>query len=305
MEPLMLNLRQIEVFNALMVQKGVTAAAIALRSSQPTISRELREMEVELGFDLFHRIGKRIAPTEQAISLFDVVKRAFLSTEEINRVAMAIRDNNATYLRVACIPAYAETLVPETMRRMSDRSRAAHLVIRSLEEAALHQDLSSQIFDVGLTEGVYDPGKAYVEELDVGNVLAVLPAAHRLCAKRILEPADFDGVEFISLAQGDPYRSKLDALFTTAQVSRLYTIETTTASAVCSMVAAGLGVSIVNPLTAAHYAGHGIELRPLKVRIPYRVNLWRSRRTSRSLLADKFIATLREIISEFCVKRYS
>lgn len=297
----MLNLRQIEVFNALMNHKGVTAAAIALRSSQPTISRELREMEITLGFELFHRIGKRLTPTERAVSLHEVVERSFIGMGEINRVASAIRDYKATYLRVACFPAYAETVLPQTLRRMLEFSPGAHLLIHCLNEASLHQDVTSQIFDVGLTEETVSHEDVLIEKLEVGNVVAVLPTGHRLCAKPILEPHDFEDVEFVSLAQSDPYRSKLDAFFSTAHVSRRYMLEATTASAVCSMVAAGIGVSIVNPLTAAHYAAQGVQLRPLTQPIPYRIHLWRSGKATRSVLADQFISTLREVIEEFAV----
>ncbi|UWU19616.1 LysR family transcriptional regulator (plasmid) [Rhizobium sullae] len=60
-----------------MVYKSVTAAATSLRTSQPTVSRELRDLERQIGFDLFNRFGKRLTPTNQAQLLHSVVARSF------------------------------------------------------------------------------------------------------------------------------------------------------------------------------------------------------------------------------------
>lgn len=51
------NIRQIEVFHAVMEAGSVTGAAAALRVSQPSVSKHLRLLEADLGFDLFERFG--------------------------------------------------------------------------------------------------------------------------------------------------------------------------------------------------------------------------------------------------------
>lgn len=293
-----LTQRQIEVFNAVMVNKGVTAAAMSLRTSQPTISRELRDLEKQISFDLFHRFGKRLTPTNRAQLLHTVVQRSFVGMEEISRAATAIGCHNAAQLRIACIPAYAEAILPLAANRFLKNRRQVHLSVHSLEEVSLQHDLTTQMFDVGLTEGSYDYEGAITERIEIGEVMCVLPAGHRLTTKAILDPQDFEGTEFVYFSQEDPYRRKLDEIFKAAGVSRRYTVETTTATGVCSMVAAGVGVSIVNPLTAAHYAKRGIELRRLSVKVPYQINLWRPPKRSKATLADQFVLMLRQVCTE-------
>src|SRR6185503_5185997 len=87
------------------------------------------------------------------------------------------------------------------------------------------------------------------------NEVAVLPANHALAAKRRLKLADFDGQAFVSLAPGDPYRQIIDSLFDQQGVQRRQAIETHSAVSVCAMVKQGLGLGIVNPLTAMEQAG--------------------------------------------------
>ncbi|MGO4438231.1 LysR family transcriptional regulator [Rhizobium sp. RAF56] len=290
-----LNQRQIEVFNAIMMNKSVTAASTALRTSQPTISRELRDLEKYLGFDLFHRFGKRLTPTEQAQMLHAVVRQSFVGMEEISRAATAIRGHNAARLRIACIPAFAEAILPLVAQRFLKHHPHVNLSMHSLEEVSLWNDLTAFMFDLGLTENTYHHDGVITESIDVGEVVCVLPVGHPLAATAVLQPQDFEDVEFVYFSQGDPYRRKLDEIFDAAGVSRRFTVETTTAASVCSMVAAGVGISIVNPLTAAHYAGKGIVLRRLSVRLPYRLNLWRPTKGPGSVLADEFTQVLRQV----------
>ena len=86
-----LSQRQIEVFNAVMLNKSVTAAALQLGSSQPTLSREIREMEQRLGFELFQRFGRRLTPTEQAVLLHEVVVRSFVGLDDRRSISRSIR----------------------------------------------------------------------------------------------------------------------------------------------------------------------------------------------------------------------
>jgi DNA-binding transcriptional LysR family regulator len=276
----------------------MTAAAAALGTSQPSISRELREMEQRIGFDLFLRFGKRLTPTNQGLLLHDVVRRSFLGMEEISRAASAIRTHSAANFRVATIPAYAEAIIPRVVRQLLNQRPAIHLSCHSLEELSLQNEMVTTVFDLGVTEGRFEYQGVISQNLDVGELVCVLPAGHRLSSKRVLEPIDFNDIPFVYFSQDDPYRRKLDNVFSTASVSRSYAVETTTAASVCSMVSAGVGVSIINPLTAANYVDKGVVLRRFGVRVPYRLAVWRPVRAARSSLAEKFVSILGKVADE-------
>lgn len=296
--PVRLIQRQIEIFNAVMIYKSTVAAAEALGTSQPTVSRELRELEAYLGFELFNRFGKRLSPTNQALLLHASVKRSFVGLQEIGRVALAIREHNAAHLRIACLPAYAEAFMPSVAERYLKNQSQVHLSIHSLEEAPLRHDLANQMFDIGLTEGRFEVYDAEAETIDLGEVVCVLPHSHHLISRRVLEPKDFQDINFVYFTQEDPYRRKIDQIFEEEGVSRRYYVESTTATGVCSMVAHGLGVSIVNPLTASHYATRGVALRRFSVSVPYQLNLWRPSRSLRTAHADRFVNVMRQVARE-------
>lgn len=290
-----LNQRQIEVFNAVMMNQSVTAAASILRTSQPTISRELRELEKYLGFELFHRFGKRLTPTDQGQRLHAVVRRSYIGMDDISRAAVAIGGHKGESLRIACIPAFAEAILPMVMPQFMKERTNVNVSIHSLEEVSLKHDLTAFMFDVGLTEGSYHHDGVANESIDVGEVVCVLPTGHPLTAKAVLEPHDFENTAFVYFSRSDPYRRKLDDIFEAACVTRSFTVETTTAASVCSMVASGVGVSIVNPLTAALYARMDVVLRRFSMPVPYQLNLWRQTKGSSAKLNEEFAVSLREV----------
>ncbi|OWQ84066.1 hypothetical protein CDN98_21325 [Roseateles terrae] len=152
--------------------------------------------------------------------------------------------------------------------------------------------------------------------------VAVLPAHHPLAARPVLEPRDFEGQAFVSLAAADPYRRQFDAIFSEANVERRMQIETHSAMAVCALVQQGLGIALVNPLTAwacasqateagtpspasgRHSAGAaltgaaGLVVRRFSIPVPFRIQVLRPLHRPRQALADDFIAAVREVLDE-------
>ncbi|MDS7955802.1 MULTISPECIES: LysR substrate-binding domain-containing protein [unclassified Acinetobacter] len=145
--------------------------------------------------------------------------------------------------------------------------------VHPLESPWLEQAMSEQRFDLGLSETQKAPVGVALQPLLKVNEVAVLPRDHSLCRKARLQPRDFTGERFISLAVGDPYRTAIDAMFEDAKVHRVTLLETTSAMAVCAMVRQGLGVAIVNPFTAMELSGSDLVVRPLTVAISYQVNM--------------------------------
>lgn len=107
----------------------------------------------------------------------------------------------------------------------------------------------------------------------IGDEVCVVPRGHTLADKPILEPADFHGVDFIYFAADDVHRPQIDQAFADAKVSRRLLIEATTAAGVCALVERGVGVSIVNPLSAISCNMEKVTLRPFSVPINYTVGV--------------------------------
>ncbi|NVO06002.1 MAG: LysR family transcriptional regulator [Rhodoferax sp.] len=271
--PPALTHRQLGLFRSLMLHGNVGRAAEASNSSQPTLSRELARLEHVLGFALFDRVRGRLQPTARALALMQEVERSFIGLEQIGLRARELRTLTGTRLRLACLPALAHALVPHALRLLARSAPQALVSVHPMESPWLEQALCEQRFDMGLSEATQAPTGVRWQALFEANEVAVLPASHPLCGKQVLQPQDFAGQGFISLAPNDPYRQAIDSLFAEQGVPRAQTMETESAVAICAMVRQGLGLAIVNPLTALECMGNGLEVRPLSVAIPFKISL--------------------------------
>ncbi|MFC4175076.1 LysR family transcriptional regulator [Microvirga sp. GCM10011540] len=283
-----LSLRHVEVFHAVMSAGGATQAANLLRTSQPTVSRELKELERLVGFPLFTRKGRRLLPTEAALSLHAEVRRSFVGLEEITRTADAIRANASAHIKIACLPAYGSTLLPPVCRSFLGSHDALRLSIHSVEQGAIATGLSTGHYDIGILEAA--PALEGIEStiIDVGEELCILPKGHPLTRKAVLEPCDFEGEDFIYFSADDAYRRTVDDIFQQHAVTRRLRVEATTATSICSLVSQGLGVSIINPISALYSLDKDIELRRLSVSIPYVIGIYRPANRQYPDLARRF-----------------
>lgn len=286
--------RQIEVFRTVMNAGHVTQAAERLGSSQPTLSRELARLEATLGMALFDRVRGRLRPTVRARALLEEVERSFIGLERIAATASALRQFADGRLAVACLPALAHALLPDAARRFMAAHPLAGLSIVPSEPPLLEQWLTEQRFDLGLVESRVAPAGTRLQPLLQADEVVVLPAGHRLLDKPLLAPRDFEGLDFVSLAPADPYRQAIDQMFQQLGVVRRLSVEAASAVSVCALVRQGLGVAIVNPLTALELSGAGLHLRPLAVAIEFHVGLVLPELRAPSPLLPAFVACLQD-----------
>ncbi|QEI04429.1 LysR family transcriptional regulator [Pigmentiphaga aceris] len=287
----MINQRQVDVFRALMTTLSVTRAADLLRSSQPTVSRELALLEDELGFALFDRVRGRLRATMAALTMFDEVQRSYVGLERIAATAAMLGAAQGGSLFILSLPVFTQTLLPGACRRFMAMHPAASISIASQESPFLESWLTAQRYDLGLTEGGEAPAGTRQTSLLRADEVCVLPPGHRLARKRRITLADFADECFVSLPADDQVRRQLDAAFDEAGVTRRTQLEAPTSAAVCSLVAQGVGVSIVNPLTALTFVGR-VVVRRLSIAIPFDVALVQPEHRPSNPLAASFTRAL-------------
>ncbi|RWR01725.1 transcriptional regulator [[Pantoea] beijingensis] len=293
------SLRHIEIFHAVMTSGNLTEAAAMLVTSQPTVSRELARFEKLIGLKLFERIRGRLHPTVQGLRLFEEVQRSWYGLDRIIDAAEGLRQFRQGELSIACLPVFSQSLLPLICQPFLQRYPDLSLNIIPQDSPLLEEWLSAQRHDLGLTETRATPAGTDRIELLTHNEVCVLPEGHHLAVRTELEPADFSGENYISLSRSDSYRQLLDALFQEHGIQRRMVVETHSAASVCSMVKAGVGVSIVNPLTALDYAGNGVVIRRFSVEVPFTVSLIRPRHRPASALVDAFSQHLCQNIKAF------
>lgn len=286
------NLRHIEIFHAIMTAGNLTEAARMLNTSQPTVSRELARFEQVLGLKLFERSRGRLHPTVQGLRLFEEVQRSWYGLDRIVSAAESLREFRQGELSIVCLPVFSQSFLPSLLQPFLARYPQVNIQIVPQESPLLEEWLSAQRHDLGITETLHTPAGTERTPLLTLNEVCVLPQGHPLAAKSVLTPQDFQGENYISLSLTDSYRQLLDALFLEHQVKRRMVVETHSAASVCAMVRAGVGISVVNPLTALDYATSGVLVRRFSLDVPFTVSLIRPLHRPTSTLVDTFTTHL-------------
>ena len=290
----MLTHRHIEVFRAVMIAGSVTRAADLLNTSQPTVSRELARMEQTIGFALFERVAGRLRPTMPALALFEEVRQSYAGLERVASAAARLRAFREGQLSVITLPAFSHSILPDAFLRFHGRHPGVSLSVETQESPLLEEWLTAQRYDLGLTEHDATPAGTRLELLVQVDEVCVLPDGHPLLGRAAIDLHDFEGQAFVSLSASDPYRVQIDEAFGQAGVLPRSIVETPTAVSVCTFVRQGLGLAIVNPLTALDFVGRGLHIRRLKRSFPFRVNVVFPEHRPGNPLVGGFMTSLRD-----------
>lgn len=244
-----MRLRHIEVFHALMITRSATRAAEVLRSSQPTTSRYLADLEREVGFALFDRTGGRLVPTPEAEALFAEVDRSFSGLARIRDVARGIAAFRFDRLRIASISSFALGALAKTLPRFRDRYAEVGLMVHVGTFSEVVANVLSNQCEIGFVAYPVDnPAIRVTPVLDVVAVCA-MPSGHRLTALAAITVEDLRGEHLISLGKNVPSGRQVTAMFTACDVPHEVVLETQNAASACAFVKEGLGLAILDPLT--------------------------------------------------------
>ncbi|MCG6121538.1 MAG: LysR substrate-binding domain-containing protein [Microvirga sp.] len=106
-----MQLRQIEVFHAVMITGSTVAAAEMLHVTQPAISTTLKRMQDELGLALFTNAAGRLAPTPEARALFAQAHAIQEDVDTLRRLARLLATGKVGTLRLGVVPAVSEGIL--------------------------------------------------------------------------------------------------------------------------------------------------------------------------------------------------
>lgn len=261
-----MKLRQIEILRALMRLGTTAAAARALGMSQPAVSNALKQMEAQLGFPLFERVNNRLFPLDAAVTIQEESEAIFALHAALQDRLQDLREAKTGRLRVLSTPPLGWSILPRALEEFSRRFRRVRIFfdIRELDEVVA--SVESGKTDLGFGLGLGPQATLEVASLVEGRMVCALPPGHPLAARATLTPRDVAGSEFISLDAGTRMGAAVRRGFQAAQVPFGFRAEVHTCATACALVSAGMGVSIVDPFSAARHPE--LETRAFEPPIP-------------------------------------
>ena len=258
-----MELRHLRYFIAVAETENVSRAALKLHVSQPALSRQIRDLEDELGFLLLERSAKSVRLTEAGRAFLVEARAVLQRAEDAVNAARAVATGAAAELHVGYAPSLTAKILPPTLRAFQTELRDVRV--------RLH-DLSTEEILSGLREGklqialVIQPTRAMLrglrfEELMLDPLRLAMSPKHPFASRRTVTLTDAAGAPLVTYSRKEypEYHEYLAEIFATIKMKPRIAEEHDSVSSLIAAVEAGCGVALV-PESVVCFTGQRLKL---------------------------------------------
>ena len=292
-----MNIREIEIFRAVMMEGSISGAALKLRIAQPAASKYVSQLERRLGLALFRRYGNRITPTPEARALYEQVDRMFIGLDQVERFMSDLAQSRRGHVTVACLPLLSLTVMPEVVADFAAERPDVSISLQTRSSARIADWVSARQVDFGI--GIYsarNPG-IEVEPLVDLELFCALPTGDPLEDRREIGPDDLADRDIVALSNHDGSQIALDGLLDQHRVTPRRRLEVFWTSVALELTIRGAGIAFVDRLTAARVAGGLERLRAFRPKIELNLSLMWSDHWERSAIARDLAEAVKKTIT--------
>ena len=181
-----MELRHLRYFIAVAEEENVTRAAARLHLSQPPLTRQIHDLEAELGVELFERTAKSIRLTDTGRVFLKEARAALARVEQAVQAVRAIGAGQRGALRVGYAPTPTAALLPAVLRELKKRTPAVRVTLHDLTSPEMLAGLGTGRLDAAL---MMQPTRAAVrgltfEKLRTYAIAAAVAPEHRFAKRR-------------------------------------------------------------------------------------------------------------------------
>jgi DNA-binding transcriptional LysR family regulator len=260
-----MDLRQLEIVRAIAETGSFTGAGARLNVSQSAISRQILLLEDEFHERLFVRLGRRVQITSTGEQLLQLSHRVF---NDIRDTSATISDKQKVLsgpLNLVGGMTVCLYVFPLLLKEFRTHHPHVDIKIATGGQQRLLRRLRTQRADLALlTLPINDPAFTSVPVMRE-ELMLVMPAGHPLSAKDSVGVEALVGQPFIIFEAGSNTRRTLDEFFVREQIKPNIVAETENIEIIKSMVASGLGISIV-PFQSVERETRGGSLKVARIR---------------------------------------
>ncbi len=256
-----MNFQQLRIVRETVRQNfNLTEVAEALFTSQPGVSKHIKDLEDELGVELFVRKGKRlIGLTEPGKELIGIVERLLLDAQNIKQLADQFTQKDQGQLVIATTHTQARYVLPKVVKGFKDAFPKVHLVLHQGSPAEIVSMLQTGQADIGIATEALDtaPEIATFPYYQWRHAL-IVPKGHPLASLKGLTLKDIAAYPIITYHEGYTGRGQLDKAFADEGLAPDIVMSALDADVIKAYVELGLGIGIVASM--AYYAERDTDL---------------------------------------------
>ena len=290
-----MNLRQMEVFRAVMLSGGVNSAAQLLHVSPPAVSKVLAQASRASGLVLFERVRGRLIATPEAQQLYSEIDALWHGVEKVRDVTLQLSKPEQATLKLACTSSVAPFLVSRTMARLYQQYPRLQCRLQVVLPDIVNQALLERSFNLGIALAPHEhPNLETVKGYQCG-LACVMRGDHPLAARKTIKPADLAGERIIAAPESAPFGQTVRRAFGSV-ISRMHLdFECASSTTACWFAQAGVGVAVVDRVSIAGGLLAGLEVRPFQSPETLPVRILRNRYRPMSVVERAFVAAFDDV----------
>ncbi|HAV61322.1 MAG TPA: LysR family transcriptional regulator [Verrucomicrobiales bacterium] len=262
-----MELRHLRYFVAVAEAENVSRAAAKLHVSQPALSRQIRDLEEELGFQLLERSAKSVRLTEAGRVFATEVRGVLIRVDEAVKAARDVAKGEGGELHLGYAPSPTSELLPRALHAFQNAAPGVRVVLHDNSTAEMLQGLGDGTLHAALLVRPLDnPMRGiFFEPLITYPLCVAMASAHPLARQASVKLDRLLAEKLVVLSKSDygEYHELLARTF--APVGRVPEIaeECDSGPSVIAAVEARRGVAIV-PSVFRRQAGERLKVRPIR-----------------------------------------
>jgi LysR family hca operon transcriptional activator len=260
-----MELRHLRYFVAVADAGSLTVAAQQmLHTSQPSLSRQIRDLEDEVGAQLLTRRARGIELTPAGRAFLDHARSVLSQVEAASEAARRVAHPAKPCFTMGFLTGHELTWMPEALRMLRDELPNIDVMISSQYSPLLADGLSKGKIDAAFLRREQGAPDLAFRLLVKEPLMVILPGNHRLAALKVLSPRDLVGEAFVAVSDTAPVlRKVIDNYLKRSGVSITPAHEADHLAMGMSLIASTGGVGLL-PAYAQNFLPSSVTSRPLK-----------------------------------------
>lgn len=243
-----MNFQQLRIVRETVRQDfNLTTVANTLFTSQPGVSKHIKDLEDELGIEIFVRRGKRLLGlTEPGKELLDVVERILIDVQNARSIADHFSSRETGSLTIATTHTQARYALPEVIKNFKAAYPKVHLVLQQGSPSEIAELLTAGDADIAIaTEALNSVPEIVTFPVYTWHHALVVPQGHPLTQRATITLADVAEYPIVTYHEGFTGRANIDRSFVQAGLAPDIVLSAIDADVIKTYVDVGLGIGIV------------------------------------------------------------
>jgi DNA-binding transcriptional LysR family regulator len=266
-----MELRHLRYFTAVAEEQNVTRAAARLHVSQPPLSRQIRDLEEELGVELFKRTAKSLELTEAEKIFLNEARAVLLRSQQAVQTVRAVATGARGQVRVGYAPSLTVEILPKALKFFEQEHPGARVALHDCSTEEYGRMLLERKIDLAL--GIRPAGRMWpgvvFETLASYPLYCAVAASHPLAKKRAISARQFKEERLIGYSRDEypEYHAWLRGIFRPFGFDLVVAEEHDSITSLMAAVEAGRGLAIA-PSSLRCLAGPRLKLLPIHPNLP-------------------------------------